>query len=425
MLDLDFIRNYPDLVKQAVAAKGEKVNIDTILELDRKRRAVVQALDDLRHSRNQGSETIAQLKSAGKDTAKLMSEMSEIANRIKDKKKGLAELEQELNSLLLWVPNMPSADVPVGRDDKANELVRAWGQRPVFDFTPQPHWELGSRLGILDFERAAKMAGTNFVIFKGLGAQLERALINFMLDLHTRKHHYQEIATPYMVRRAAMQATGQLPKLDEDMYHLKEDDAFLIPTAEVPLTNLFRDETLTQHDLPRYFVSATPCFRYEAGSYGKDTRGLIRLHQFDKVELLKFVHPEQSFEELEKLVQDAEAVLQALGLTYRVMKLSTGEMTFASAKTYDLEAWAPGLERYLEVSSCSTFTDFQARRGNIRFRDRDDKIKFVHTLNGSGVALPRTLVCLLETYQRKDGSVEIPEVLRPYLNGLAVLQPSA
>ncbi len=424
MLNTDLLRKHPDQVKQAVKNKLEKVNIDTILDLDKKRRALIQDIDNLRHQRKEGSQTVAQKKSKDEDATKLVKAMAEIGKDIKIKEKELRQLEEEFNPLLLWVPNIPEDSVPVGKDESTNKLVRSWGKRPSFDYKPKPHWELGKHLDIIDLERATKISGTSFSLLKGPGARLERALINFMLDLHIQKHHYQEIAPPYLVKRAAMETTGQLPKLDADMYHLKEGDSFLIPTAEVPLTNFYSGEILKYQDLPQYFVAATPCFRLEAGSYGKDTKGLMRVHQFNKVELVKFVHPEQSFEELEKLTRNAEAVLQALGLEYRVMTLSTGEMSFASAKTYDLEAWAPGLNRYLEVSSCSNFTDFQARRGNIRFRDRDGKIKLVHTLNGSGLALPRTLICLLETYQRKDGSVEVPEVLRSYMNGLEVLTPT-
>jgi seryl-tRNA synthetase len=425
MLDLEFIRNNPDKVKKAVLDKRDKVQIDNIIELDKKRRLIIQELDTLRHKRNQGSQAVAQMKSKGEDTGTLVKEMSELSRQVKDNEQRLKAIEPELNDLLLWVPNIPSADVPIGPDDQSNEVMRSWGQRAAFDFTPQAHWDIAKALDIIDFERAVKISGTSFLLFKGAGARLERALINFMIDLHTREHNYLEISPPYMVNRASMQATGQLPKLNDDMYHLKEDDMFLIPTAEVPVTNLYRDEVLSYEMLPKYFVAATPCFRYEAGSYGKDTRGLVRVHQFDKVELVKFVHPDQSVDELEKLLKNAEKVLQLLGLEYRVIKLSTGEMSFASAKTYDIEAWAPGLGRYLEVSSCSNFMDFQARRGNIRFRDQDGKMKFVHTLNGSGLALPRVVICFLETYQQKDGSIKIPDILKPYMGGLSLIGPSA
>jgi seryl-tRNA synthetase len=417
MLDLDFIRKNPEAVKKAISAKNERIKVDDVLALDKKRREAIVANENLRNKRNQTSEEIARLKKEKKDAEKLIGEMKSVGADIKSNDEKLASLEEELNKLLIWIPNIPAEDVPVGNEE-ANKEVRKWGKRKEFDFAPLPHWETGKTLDILDLPTGTKITGSGFMLLKGAGAQLERALINFMIDLHTTKHGFREIAPPYLASRPTMFATGQLPKLEGDMYHTSEDDLFLIPTAEVPLTNIFRDEILSQEQLPIYFVAGTACFRREAGSYGKDTRGINRVHQFNKVELLKFVHPDTSFDELEKLVTNAEAVLKALELEYRVIKLSTGEMSFASAKTYDVEAWAPGINKYLEVSSCSNFTDFQARRGNIRFRDKDGKVKFVHTLNGSGIALPRTLIAILENYQQKDGSVIIPDVLRPYMGGL-------
>jgi seryl-tRNA synthetase len=320
------------------------------------------------------------------------------------------------------VPNIPAPDVPVGRTGADNVEVRRWGKPPGFEFQPRAHWDIGSDLGILDFERAAKVAGSNFALFKGAGARLVRALYSFMLDLHTREHGYTEVFPPFLVNRGAMTGTGQLPKLEEDMYHLDADDLFLIPTAEVPVTNLYRDEILNHEDLPIRHTAYTACFRREAGSYGRETRGLLRVHQFDKVEMVKFVHPEKSYEELESLLACAEAVMQHLGLHYRVMKLCTGELSFSGTKCYDIEAYAPGVDRWLEVSSCSNFEDFQARRANIRFRDADGKVKFVHTLNGSGVALARLIACILETYQQEDGSVRLPACLAPYMGGLDTIR---
>ncbi|MBI4835440.1 MAG: serine--tRNA ligase [Planctomycetes bacterium] len=416
MLDLDFIRKNPEAVKKAISAKNERIKIDDVLALDKKRREVIVANENLRNKRNQTSEEIARLKNEKKDSAALISEMKSVGTEIKANDEKLASIEDELNKLLIWIPNIPAEDIPVGNEE-ANKEIRHWGKRKEFDFTALPHWETGKTLDILDLPTGTKITGSGFMLLKGMGAQLERALINFMIDLHTTRHGFKEIAPPYLASRPTMFATGQLPKLEGDMYHTSEDDLFLIPTAEVPLTNIFRDEILSYEQLPVYFVAGTACFRREAGSYGKDTRGINRVHQFNKVELLKFVHPDTSFDELEKLVTNAEAVLKTLELEYRVIKLSTGEMSFASAKTYDLEAWAPGINKYLEVSSCSNFTDFQARRGNIRFRDKDNKVKFVHTLNGSGIALPRTLIAIMENYQQKDGSVIIPDVLRPYMNG--------
>ncbi|HHT9125155.1 MAG TPA: serine--tRNA ligase [Candidatus Brocadiia bacterium] len=424
MLDLNFIRNNPEKVKKAAADKHENANahIDKLLELDAERRRFQYECEQLRNKRNVVSKQIGEMQKKKQDASQIINEMRLVSDSIKEYEEKLKTLSPEIEHLILRIPNIPVEDVPVGADAASNIEVKSWGEKKPFNFQPLPHWELGAILNILDFERASKVTGTGFTLFKGTGARLERALYNFMLDLHTREHGYQEVSPPFLVNRASMIGTGQLPKLEEDMYRTSEDDLFLIPTAEVPVTNIHRDEILSYKELPIYYTAYTPCFRREAGSYGKDTRGMIRVHQFDKVELVKFVRPETSYDELESLLLAAEKVLQLLGLHYRVLKLCTGDMSFAAAKCYDIEAWAPGVGRYLEVSSCSNFEDFQARRTNIRFRDEDGKIKYVHTLNGSGVALARTIIAILETYQRQDGSIEIPEVLQPYMGGLKVIE---
>jgi seryl-tRNA synthetase len=424
MLDLSFIRKNPEEVRRAVREKHEKVDVDQILKLDADRRGLIYQSEVLKKQLNEGSKKISQLKKQGQDASTLVEEMRVLSDKIKDLEKRLDQLTPEIDTLLLRIPNIPAPDVPKGEDASANVVVRTWGERRQFNFQPKPHWELGANLGILDLERGAKISGSGFPLFKGLGARLERALFNFMLDLHTSKHGYQEVFPPFLVNRASMTGTGQLPKMEEDMYKTAGDDLFLVPTAEVPVTNLHRDEILSPKELPIYYTAYTACFRREAGAYGKDTRGIIRVHQFDKVELVKFVKPETSYEELEKLVKDAEEVLQLLGLEYRALKLCTGDMSFASSKTYDLEAWAPGIEKWLEVSSCSNFEDFQARRINVRYRDESTpggKVRYVHTLNGSGVALPRTVIALLENYQQEDGSVIIPPALRPYMGGVELI----
>ena len=423
MLDLNFIRRNPEEVRRAIREKHERVDVDHLLKLDADRRELIYQIEVLRKQLNEGSKKVSQLKksaSGGQDASTLVEEMRVLSDRIKEHEKRLDQLTPEIDTLLLRIPNIPVADVPKGEDASGNQVVRTWGKRREFSFQPKPHWELGDSLGILDLERGAKISGSGFPLFKGAGARLERALFNFMLDLHTQKHGYQEVFPPFLVNRASMTGTGQLPKMEEDMYRTS-DDLFLVPTAEVPVTNIHRNEIIGYKELPIYYTAYTACFRREAGAYGKDTRGIIRVHQFDKVELVKFVKPETSYEELEKLVKDAEEVLQLLGLEYRVLLLCTGDMSFASSKTYDLEAWAPGAEKWLEVSSCSNFEDFQARRINVRFRDEPGKVRYVHTLNGSGVALPRTLIAILENYQQEDGSVIIPEVLRPYMGGLEVV----
>lgn len=416
MLDLKFIRANVELVRKAIRDKGESADLDGLLELDERRRKLIAEADGLRYERNMVGQEIARLKREGQDTSEQIQRMRQVSERIKTLEQEIRELEEKIQAILLTIPNIPHPTVPVGEGTEDNEVVRAWGEPRQFDFEPLPHWEIGERLGILDFQSAAKMTGSGFVTFRGLGAKLERALINFMLDLHIEKQGYVEVSPPFMVNRASMTGTGQLPKLEEDMYLCEKDGLFLIPTAEVPVTNLHREEILRAEGLPLYYTSYTPCFRREAGSYGKETRGLIRVHQFDKVELVKFVRPETSYDELESLVRDAEEVLQLLGLPYRVIELCTGDLSFAASKCYDLEVWAPGIERYLEVSSCSNFEDFQARRAGIRFRpERGAKPEYVHTLNGSGVALPRTVIAIIENYQTERGTVVVPEVLRGYM----------
>jgi seryl-tRNA synthetase len=417
MLDMRFIRENADLVKTALQKRNSKFDLDSVLRVDDDRRKVLGEVEALRARQNKANDEISGLLKAGQDPKETIASMKEISRQINELEGQLALKEADLNKLLLTIPNVPHESVPVGAPDKA-VIVRNWGTPRQFDFKPQSHVELCENLDIVDFARATKISGSNFLLFKGWGAKLERALFNFMLDLHTSRHGYTEIFPPYLVNRKTMTGTGQLPKMEEDMYRLKDEDMFLIPTAEVPVTNIYGDEILNEDDLPRYLTAYTACFRREAGSYGKDTRGMMRVHQFDKVEMVKFVKPENSYAELESLVNNAETVLQLLGLPYRVVALSSQDISFAAAKCYDLEAWAPGADKWLEVSSCSNFEGFQARRANIRFRRKDSKkVEFVHTLNGSGVALARTVIAILENYQQKDGSVIIPEVLRRYLDG--------
>jgi len=419
MLDLKFIRDNPEKVKEAVKNKNDSVDIEEILKLDARRKEMVVGNDELKHQRNVCSEKIAQLKKEKKEASSEIALMKEVGKKIDSLDSELKEIEEKLKLLLLRVPNVPHFSVPVGKDECSNVEARSWGEKKEFDFEPKPHWELGQVLGILDLPRGAKISGSGFILYTGLGARLERALINFMLDLHTKKNKYTEVLPPFLVNRQSMTGTGQLPKLEEDMYLCEKDDMFLIPTAEVPITNLHMDEILKKEELPKYYVAYTPCFRREAGAYGKDTRGIIRVHQFDKVELVKFVEPETSYDELEKLVKDAEEVLQLLGIPYRTRTLCTGDLSFAAAKCYDIEAWAPGVSKYLEVSSCSNYEDFQARRINVKYRPKpNEKAEFVHTLNGSGLALPRTVIALLENYQTKNGTIKVPEVLVPYLDGM-------
>lgn len=424
MLDLRFIRSRLDEVKQMLADRKYSLDLSLFETVDKKRREILGVLESLRHRKNKVSEEIAHMKKAGQDAASLIGEMKEVSVEIKELESSLSRVDEELRPLLMIIPNMPHQSVVVGADEKDNPVVRTWGEVVERDFEPLPHWEIGERLGILDFGRAAKIAGARFSLYRGMGALLERALINFMLDIHTREHGYTEVIPPFMVNSASMTGTGQLPKFKDDLFKIEGWDFYLIPTAEVPVTNIHRDEVLTEEALPVYYVSYTPCFRSEAGSYGKDTRGLIRQHQFNKVELVKFSKPENSYDELEKLTNHAETILQRLGLPYRVVSLCTADLGFASAKTYDLEVWLPGQELYREISSCSNFEDFQARRAGIRFKRKGAAgTELVHTLNGSGLAVGRTLVGVLENYLQKDGSVLIPEALRPYMNGLEVITP--
>ena len=417
MLELKFIRENLDLVKDALRKRNSKLEIDGLIELDDKRRKVLLELEDLRAKKNLANDEISKLLKEKQDPKEKIASMKDIAVRIDSLEKELKDHEPQLSRILLNIPNIPHASIPAG-DAGANKIVRSWGEPKRIANAARSHIELAEHLDIIDFTRAAKLTASNFILYKGDGARLERALYNFMLDLHTSKHGYKEIFPPFLVNRASMTGTGQLPKMEEDMYRLKDDDLFLVPTAEVPLTNIFRDEILNENDLPIYYTAYTACFRREAGSYGKDTKGLMRVHQFDKVELVKFVKPESSYDELEKLLNNAETVLQLLGLPYRVLMLSTGDISFAASKCYDIEAYASGMDKWLEVSSCSNFEAFQARRANIKYRRQaDKKTDYLHTLNGSGVALARTMIAILENYQQPDGTILIPEVLRPYFNG--------
>jgi len=425
MLSMGFVRNNPEKVKAAARDKAADVDVDELLALDAQRRELIQQVEGLRSEHNAASKSIAPKKKAGEDLTETFQLLRELSDRIKDLEAQLGELTRKVDDRLIWLPNCPADTAPEGTRPENNVLRRTWGERPQFGFEPKPHWDLAKDLGVIDFERAAKLAGAGFALFTNLGARLVRSLVNFMLDLHTAEHGYVEVWPPALVSRDCMTGTGQLPKMEEDMYRCEVDDLFLIPTAEVPVTNIHRDEVLDADQLPIYYTAYTPCFRREAGSYGKDTRGLIRVHQFDKVELVKFVRPETSYEELEKLLRDAETVLQRLGLEYRVLELCRGDMSFAAAKCYDIEIWAPGIQRWLEVSSCSNYEDFQARRSSIRFRDKKQKPQFVHTLNGSGVAFARLVLTLLEVYQQADGSVVIPEVLHPYMGGVERFEPRA
>ena len=415
MLSIDIIRNNPKEVEQGLARRGEKLLISEIIKLDESYRSDLAQANEMRAERNVASDKIARAKKLGENSDKAINAMRKLSQQIKVLEEKTQSSKNELDQLLLGLPNIPHESVPEGKDDKNNQLVREWGETLDRDFNIIAHLELGKALSLFDFERGAKISGSGFPLYTGKGAKLERALINFMLDFQTEQHGYMEIFPPFVVRPESAVTTGQLPKLADDMYASEKDDLWLIPTAEVPLTNIHQNEILSEDQLPINYTAYSACFRREAGSYGKDTRGFLRVHQFNKVELVKFVKPENSYKELEKLVGHAEAILQSLGLKYRVIELCTGDLSFAAAKCYDLELWAPGEEKWLEVSSCSNFEDFQARRGNIRYRRNSDKqVEFVHTLNGSGVATPRLLVALLETYQNKDGTIAIPEPLQPY-----------
>ncbi len=418
MLDMKYIRENLDEAERRLGTRGGASCLEGFRELDERRRALLREGESLKALRNSVSEEIGRIKDKSQAQDKIL-EMRQVSQRIKAMDEELKQVDEDLHRFLLTVPNLPHPSTPVGASESDNVQVRTWGEPRQPGFEAKPHWEIGETLGILDFERAAKITGARFVLYRGAGARLERALINFMLDLHTGDHGYLEVLPPFMVNRDSMTATGQLPKFEEDLFRLVDPDFLLIPTAEVPVTNIHRGEILKRSDLPIRYTAYTPCFRREAGSYGKDTRGLIRQHQFNKVELVKFTHPSESDAELEKLTADAEKVLQLLELPYRVMALCSGDIGFSAAKTYDIEVWLPGQSCYREISSCSTFGDFQARRAGIRFRE-DEKAKpeFVHTLNGSGLAVGRTLVAVLENYQREDGSVVVPQTLRPYMGGM-------
>jgi seryl-tRNA synthetase len=419
VLDSKFVREHLEEVKEKIGRRGQAIDWDLFTRSDSRRREILQESESLRAQRNQVSALIAEKKKKKQDASAEIAQMKEVSTRIKDLEAKLAEKEEALQQLMMVIPNIPHESVVIGQGEADNLEVRKWGKIREFSFPPRPHWEIGEALDILDFERGAKITGARFTLYKDLGARMERALINFMLDLHTGPHGYREVLPPFLVNRKAMTGTGQLPKFEEDLFKLSDPDYFLIPTAEVPVTNIHQDEILLEEDLPLYYTAYTPCFRKEAGSYGKDTRGLIRQHQFNKVELVKFTIPETSYEELEKLTADAEEVLQRLGIPYRVVILCTADLGFSAAKTYDLEAWLPGQTTYKEISSCSNFEDFQARRANIRYRAKGKKgTEFVHTLNGSGLAVGRTLVAILENYQNADGTVTVPEALRPYMGGV-------
>ena len=420
MLELRFIRENIDLVREKTAKRFmDTALLDEFVTVDQRRLKILGEVENLKNRRNVASREIAQLKQGSdSDKAKaepMIVEMREIGTRIKELDTELATIEETLQDIVMAIPNLMDDSVPAGKDDSDNLEIRTWGEKPGYTFTPKPHWEVGEELKILDFERAAKLSGARFALLSGFASRLSRALVNFMLDLHTQKHGYTEVLPPFMVNTPTMTATGQLPKFAEDLFKIEGWDLYLIPTAEVPVTNIFRDETIEEKELPLNLTAYTPCFRSEAGSHGRDTRGLIRQHQFEKVELVKFVTPESSMAELEKLLTDAEEVLQLLGLHYRVVQLCSGDLGFSSAKTYDIEVWLPGQETYREISSCSNFLDFQARRGAIRYRpEGQKKSKLVHTLNGSGLAVGRTLLAILETYQQADGTVRVPDVLQPY-----------
>lgn len=429
MLDLKFVRENLDLVKTALKNRGSDESLDRFLSLEKERRDLLSEAEELKHHRNLVSDEIGRAKThlhlrgaSGCTKQDLISRMSLVSKKIKELDEQIRQCESNLKEMLLGVPNIPHSSVPIGRCCEDNKQIRSWGEIPKFSFAPKSHWDIGEALNILDFKRAAKIAGARFVLYKGLGARLERALINFMLDLHTKEHGYQEVLPPFLVNRESLIGTGQLPKFEEDLFKCSGTDYYLVPTAEVPVTNIHRDEILSEGELPIYYTAYTPCFRAEAGSYGQDTRGLIRQHQFSKVELVKFVRPQDSYNELESLSANAEEVLKRLNLPYQVISLCTGDIGFAAAKCYDIEVWVPSQGKYREISSCSNCEDFQARRANIKYRPAaSKKPAYVHTLNGSGLAIGRTVVAILENYQRQDGSVIIPPALREYMDGLEII----
>ena len=416
MLDIKILRQEPDRIREALKNRNNDLDITPAIELDKKRRELLSDVEQKKAKQNEITKKVPAMKKAGEDTSALFAEMKELSNEIKSDDEKVREIDEELRSFMLKIPNIPNADCPIGKDDTENVEIRKWGTPREFDFEFKAHWDIGTDLDILDFERGTKISGTRFTVYKGLGARLERSVIQYFLNTHTGESGYTEIFPPFMVNRASMTGTGQLPKFEEDAYNVKNNDFFMIPTAEVPVTNLHRDEILDGTKLPIKYCAYSACFRAEAGSAGRDTRGLIRQHQFNKVELVKFARPENSYEELEKLTNDAEKLLQGLGIPYRVVCLSTGDLGFSSAKTYDIEVWMPSYGRYVEISSCSNFEDYQARRANIRFKDSaKDKAQFVHTLNGSGLAVGRTVAAILENFQNEDGTVTIPEKLVRYM----------
>jgi len=424
MHDPRLLNDQLESLRTRLGSRGPDVPWETIQSLSEQRRTCLHQVEDMRHQLKQGSDRIAQLKRNKQPAEEPMAALRQIREKIQAMELELRTVEEPLREHELSIPNLPHESVPVGSDERDNREIRRWGESPTFAYPPRSHFDLGEALGILDFPRATKIAGARFSVGMGIGAQLERALENFMLDLHVQEHGYTEVLPPVLVNRSSMTGTGQLPKFEDDAFHLPKEDLFLIPTAEVPVTNLYRDEILDSAQLPLRYVAHTSCFRREAGSYGKDTQGLIRVHQFQKVELVNFVHPDNSYAELERLTQAAETILQRLKLPYRVMTLCTGDLGFSAAKTYDLEVWIPSQQRYREISSCSNFEGFQARRANIRFRSKKEKPQFLHTLNGSGLAIGRTLVAILENYQQADGSVTIPDVLQPYLHGMVSIEPA-
>ena len=424
MLDIKFLRQNIDFVRKKMIERGQHINLDAFTALEVKRRDILQEVEALRNERNTASKEIGARKKKKEDASEIIARMSEVSDRIKELDESLKKMEEDLRDIIMVIPNVPHESVTSGTSSDDNPVIRLWGEKPQFDFAPKPHWEIGEALNILDFARGAKITGARFTLYRGLGATLERAIINLMLDLHTSEHGYTEVLTPFMVNSESMTGTGQLPKFAEDLFKIEKLEYYLIPTAEVPVTNIHRDEILNERDLPTYYVAYSPCFRSEAGSYGKDTRGLIRQHQFNKVELVKFTTPETSYDELEKLTLNAEEILKRLGIHFRTVSLCTGDLGFSSAKTYDIEVWLPGQDTYREISSCSNFEDFQARRASIRFRrEGSGKAEFVHTLNGSGLAVGRTVVAILENFQQEDGSVIIPEALRPYMKGIDRIPP--
>ena len=420
MLDIKFVRSNPEDVVAGMKKRGMDLDLAPFLALDEKRRALLTEVEQLKNTRNTVSKEIGKMKKSGENADALVAEMSKVGEDIKALDQQVSEIDAQMNDIILSIPNIPHESLPEGGEENYR-VERTWGEPRKFEGEPLAHWDIGTSLGILDFERAGKVTGARFTFYKGLGARLERAVISLFLDIHTEKHGYVELIPPYMANSASMTGTGQLPKFAEDMFKLEGTDYYLIPTAEVPVTNYYREEILNVKDLPIKHCAFSPCFRAEAGSAGRDTRGIIRQHQFHKVEMVKFAHPDHSFEELESLTQDAEDVLQALNLPYRVITLPTGDIGFSSCKTYDVEVWLPSYNAYKEISSCSNFGDFQARRANIRFRDEEGKVRFVHTLNGSGLAVGRTVAAILENYQQPDGSVVIPEALRPYMGGVEVI----